>query len=79
MKNSTIAFGMAVAGLALGNMGANDLIQNGVDSKIVQKASNYLQNLDPQEMEKVIEKANKFPAYLNQKIKELGNEEEILN
>ena len=79
LRNSTIAFGLAVAGLALGTLSSDELIQSGVNQNIVIKATNYIQNLDQKEFERVVQKAKNFPKYLDQKIKELDNEEKILN
>lgn len=78
LKNATIAFGFAVAGLALNSFDVGALAEIGVGGNIIKKAENYLNNLNPEGLDDVIEKSKQFPDYFTNKLKELDNEK-ILN
>jgi len=77
LRNTTVAFGFAVAGLALNSLDAPTLQQIGIGNDIIKKATNYIDSLNSEQLEDVINRAKVYPEYLNKKLKQIDNE--ILN
>ena len=57
LRNATIAFGFAVAGLILNSYDEGALAKIGIGDDVINKAKTYITTLTPEKLEDTIERA----------------------